>query len=323
PSYQSEESRDYELSFVTDDYYTMTKPQPVTSISVASTLPDFPVGRLPAANTSEAKLLIDKTLAYNNALPGQPSPFGEWRLKLDFVVDDDYDGGTPFHNTMNSSLVNVFETGTERKEYNVRKLYLDAFQAQTSAGGQRYPQVNQAITNDMGNSLYLFYFGHGGINGWAQERVLSVEEIQNFNNYNNVYARFPLVSTITCEFTLWDEPSTFSAGEQVIKSKQGGASMMLTSSRAIGVGYGEQFTTILTRHLFEIKNDDFVPVGEAFLQAKIEKGTHADHLKVNLLGDPATKLSRPKRQLIIDKVETPVDGQLRALDFVKVKGHVT
>lgn len=323
PSYQSEESGDYANSFVTDDYFTMTTPRPSYSTLLSSRLPDFPVGRLPAANLTEAKLLIDKALAYNNALPGQPTPFGEWRMKLDFVVDDDADNQFPFHNTMNASLVNVFETGNLRKEYNVRKLHLDAFTAQTSAGGQRYPQINQAIANDVGNSLYLFYFGHGGINGWAQERVLTLEEIQNFNNYNNVYARFPLVSTITCEFTLWDDPATSSAGEQVMKSKQGGASMMLTSSRAIGVGYGEEFTTIFTRHLFNLTNDDFTSLGDAFLKAKIEKGTHSDHLKVNLLGDPATKMSRPKRLLTIDEIESPVPGQLRALDFVKVKGHIT
>ena len=323
PSYQSEESSNYSDSFVTDDYFAMTSPQNLGAVTVSATLPNFPVGRLPAANVTEAKLLIDKTLAYNNALPGQSTPFGEWRMKMDFVVDDDADNQFPFHNTMNTSLFNVFETGTIRKEYNIRKLYLDAFTAQTSAGGQRYPQVNQAISNDVGNSLYLFYFGHGGINGWAQERVLTIDQIQNFNNYNNIYSRFPLVSTITCEFTLWDDPGTFSAGEQVMKSKQGGASTMITSSRAIGVGYGEDFTTIFTRNLFELVNDDFLNLGDAFLKAKIQKGPYSDHLKVNFLGDPATKLSRPKRLIKIDQIESPDQAQLRALDFVKVKGHVT
>lgn len=323
PSYQSELSSDYANSFVTDDYFTMTAPQsPSSGLSLSNTLPNLPVGRLPAANVAEAKLLIDKALAYNNALPGQSTPFGEWRMKLDFVVDDDADNDVAFHNTMNEALVTSFESGNVRKEYNVRKLYLDAFTAQTSAGGQRYPQVNQAISNDVGNSLYLFYFGHGGINGWSQERVLTIDMIQNFNNYNNVYSRFPLVSTITCEFTLWDDPGTLSAGEQVIKSKQGGAAMMLTSSRAIGVVYGEVFTKIFTRNLFEMVNDQFISVGDAFLKAKIEKGTDSNHLKVNLLGDPASSLSRPKRLLTIDDVESPVPGQLRALDFVKVKGHV-
>lgn len=322
PSYQSEFSADYSSSFVTDDYYTMTSPQ--VSPTLSNNFPDFPVGRLPAGNMAEAKLLIDKALAYNNALPGQSTPFGEWRMKLDFVVDDDADNGTPFHNTMNASLVSIFENpvGNLRKEYNIRKLYLDAFQAQTTAGGQRYPAVNQAISNDVGNSLYLFYFGHGGINGWAQERVLTTDMIQNFNNYNNVYSRFPLVSTITCEFTLWDDPATFSAGEQVIKSKQGGAATMITSSRAIQVGYGEQFTTIFSKNIFDLINDDFLNLGDAFLKAKIEKGAHSDHFKVNLLGDPASKLSRPKRLITIDEVETPVPGQIRALDFVKVKGHI-
>ena len=323
PSYQSEESGNYADSFVTDDYFVMTAPQSLGAVNVSATLPNLPVGRLPAATVSEAKLLIDKALAYNNALPGQSTPFGEWRMKMDFVVDDDADNQVPFHNTMNGSLNSVFEIGGLRKEYNIRKLYLDSFAAQTSAGGQRYPQVNQAISNDVGNSLYLFYFGHGGINGWAQERVLTIDQIQNFNNYNNVYSRFPLVSTITCEFTLWDDPATFSAGEQVIKSKTGGASTMITSSRAIGVGYGEDFTTIFTRNIFDLVNDDFLSLGDALLKAKIQKGPSNDHLKVNFLGDPATKLSRPKRLITVDEIESPIPGQLRALDFVKVKGHIT
>lgn len=328
PSYESEESGNYADSYVTDDYFVMTKDQSLPAnmvwppTAITSLLPDLPIGRLPAQNIAEAKLLIDKALAYNNALPGQSSPFGEWRMKMDFVVDDDADTGTPFHNAMNASLVNVFETGTERKEYNIRKLYLDAFPATTSAGGQRYPQVNQAISNDMGNSLYLFYFGHGGINGWSQERVLTIDMIQNFNNFNNVYSRLPLVSTITCEFTLWDDPATFSAGEQVLKSKQGGAGTMITSSRAIGVSYGENFTTIFTKHLFNLVNDEFENLGDSFLKAKIEKGPHPDHMKINFLGDPASKLSRPLRRLTIDEIDSPVPGQIRALDFIKIKGHI-
>ncbi|MEN4761748.1 type IX secretion system sortase PorU [Chryseobacterium sp. C39-AII1] len=322
PSYESEESADFVSSFVTDDYIVMTQPQ--TSNQIEYILPDLPIGRIPAANVTEAANMIDKSLAYNNSLPGQSTPFGEWRMKLDFVVDDDNDGGTPFHTVMNNSLVNVFEqNNTNLKEYNVRKLYLDAFQQQSSAGGPRYPQVNQAIANDVGNSLYLFYFGHGGINGWAQERVLSSDEVQNFNNFSNVYSRFPFVSTITCEFTLWDDPATSSVGEQFIKLKQGGTSTMITSSRAVGVGYGIDFTNILTQNIFKLESDDFATLGMAHLNAKKQKGAYPDHLKVNFLGDPATKLSRPKRLLTIDNIETPVPGLIRGLDFVKITGRVT
>ena len=254
-------------------------------------------------------------------------------MKMDFVADDDFDGSgpdnikPPFHYLIENAINQNF-TSTNRPEYNIRKLYLDAFPAVTSAGGQRYPQVNQAITNDVGNSLYLFYFGHGGINGWAQERILSSTEIQGFNNYSAVYSRFPLVSTITCEFTLWDEPSTNSAGEQMIKLKTGGASTMITSSRAISVDYGRKLTPIFTDKLFQLVGDDFVRLGDAHLAAKVQYNLRytvaavPDHLRVNFLGDPAMKISRPKRQLAIDNIQTPVPNQIRALDFVKITGRV-
>lgn len=321
-SYEGENSADFVGSFVTDDYIVMTQPQ--TTSSIENNMPDLPVGRIPAANVTEAGNMISKTLAYYNALPGQSSPFGEWRMKLDFVVDDDKDGGSPFHEVMNNTLASIFEQPGQQdlKEYNVRKLYLDAFPAQSTAAGQRFPQVTQAISNDIGNSLYLFYFGHGGINGWAQERVLTSTEIQNSNNFSNVYSRFPFVSTITCEFTLWDEPNTSSAGEQFIKLKQGGTAAMITSSRAIGVDYGRNFTDLYTKNIFKLVNDDFETLGYAHLNAKKQKGSSIDHLKVNLLGDPAMKLSRPQRQLIIDNIESPVPGLIRGLDFIKVKGHI-
>lgn len=337
PSYQSEASADVKGSYVTDDYFVMTRPQ--SERFLYQIVPDLPIGRLPAANAQEAKTMIDKTLAYYNALPGQSSPFGEWRMKLDFVADDDFEGsgpvradGTtipgPFHFLVDYAIKSNFETNTDKPEYNIRKLYLDAFPAVTSAGGQRFPQINQAITNDVGNSLYLFYFGHGGINGWAQERVLTSTEVQGFNNFTSVYSRFPVVSTITCEFTLWDDPSTFSVGEQVIKHSTGGAATMITSSRAITVDYGRKFTPMFTNNVFKLYDDDFLSLGDAHLFARREYfntsgyGVSSDPLRVNFLGDPAMKLSRPKRLLKIDEVETPVPGKIRALDFVKIKGHV-
>ncbi|MDR2205918.1 MAG: type IX secretion system sortase PorU [Flavobacteriaceae bacterium] len=334
PAYQSFESGSLNGSFVMDDYYGMTQPQGtgyLPNVTLWNFLPDIPVGRLPAANVSEAKLLIDKTLAYYNALPGQSTPFGEWRMKLDFIVDDDL--GTlvsnglkvPFHTTVDNSLVLDFELPVIGKpEYNLRKLYLDSFVPQVSSGGQRFLQINQAISNDVSNSLFMFYFGHGGINGWAQERVLGTEDIQNFNNYTNIYSRFPLTSTITCEFTLWDDPGTFSAGEQFIKFN-GGAATMITSSRQIPVNYGEEITTIFLKRIFALTNDDFDNLGDAFLKTKIEKGTATvgnSHFRVNFLGDPAGKLSRPKRLLNIDNIESPVPGQIRALDFVTITGHI-
>lgn len=330
PSFQSYNSDNFSSTYVTDDYFSMTSPQ--DSPFLYNIFSDFPAGRIPAENITEAKNLVDKTLSYYNAIPGQSSPFGDWRMKMNFVVDDDKDSrddsnSNPymkgnFHDVMNLVLVNNFEGSTDKPEYNIKKLYLDSFQAQSTSGGQRFPQINQGITNAMSNSLYLYYFGHGGINGWAQERVLSIQEIAAFNNYNNAFSRFPFISTITCEFTLWDDHNTSSAGEQLLKLPQGGANAMITSSRAIAVDYGRKFTNTYTNNLFKLSNNDFQSTGNAFLKAKIEYGASNDHLKINLLGDPALKLSRPKKLITIDNIDSPVSGQLRALDFVKITGKI-
>ena len=320
-SYQSEQSANVSSSFVSDDYIVMTKPQ--NSSLIGNMLPDIPIGRLPAANISEAKLLVDKTLAYYNALPNQSTPFGIWRTRMDFTVDDDCDLGNAFHNYVENTLTGVFEApNTDKPEYNIRKLYMDAYPQINTAGGQRYPEITQTLNTGFNNSLYQFYFGHGGINGWAQERIFTSNEIQNINNYNSLFSRFPLVSTITCEFSLWDEPNTNSAGEQLIKLKSGGAASMITSSRAIDVIYGINFTRPFTEEITRIENDDFRELGFAHLEAKKRQGPNYNHLKVNFLGDPAMKLSRPKKLLEIDNIESPVAGQLRALDFVKITGRV-
>lgn len=326
PAYQSEESGNFVSSYVMDDYIVMTQPQ--TSSYLVSIIPDIPIGRLPAANVNEAIKMVDKTMAYYNSKPGQSTPFGVWRMKMDYVADDDYGssfaGGSPvpFHTTVNNSVANIFETATDKPEYNIRKLYLDSFVQQSSPGGPRYPQVNQAISNDLSNSLFMLYFGHGGINGWAQERVFTLQEIQAMNNFNAIYSRFPLITTITCEFTLWDEPNTSSAGEQVIKFPTGGAASMITSSRAIFISYAEKFTPIYLNELFELQNDDFQSIGKSFLEARIQNGPALDHFKVNVLSDPALKLSRPKRLIAINNIQTPVPGIMRALDFVKIEGQV-
>ncbi|WP_018676489.1 type IX secretion system sortase PorU [Riemerella columbina] len=321
PSYQSEFSFDFSNSYVTDDYFTMVKPQ--YSTKIISILPDLPVGRLPAQNLAEAKILIDKTLAYYNALPNQSTPFGVWKMNMDFVVDDDKDGGTPFHTVIDHILEHTFETGTDKKEYHIRKLYLDAFSPESSAGGQRYPAITQGITNAMNNSLFLMYFGHGGINGWAQERVLTLSDIIKFDNFNSTYSQFPLVSTITCEFTLWDNPNINSAGEALMKLKGGGPANMITSSRELSVDYGKRFSETFLEHILKINaSNTFNRLGDAFLDAKLNYGIHSGHLKVNFLGDPAMPLTRPQPKIVVDQITIPDHTSIRALDFIKVKGHI-
>src|SRR5690606_37789477 len=82
------------------------------------------------------------------------------------------------------------------------------------------------------------------------------------------------------------------------------------------------FTDTFTKNIFELNGEGFDTLGNSFLQATFEFGGNPNHLKVNFLGDPAMKLSRPRKLLAIDNVETPLPGLIRALDFVKITGHI-
>src|SRR5690606_24176050 len=236
-------------SYVTDDFFSMLDDSDeimasgnfFTYANALSSQMDIAIGRLPAHSLAEAKVMVDKTLAYYEKQPNQGTSFGDWKTKFYLVVDDDDPGpGNAFHTEIENAAATFI---TNNIPYaTLRKLYLDAFPAAGTSGGQRFPQVNQGIANafDLGSSL-IVYFGHGGPRSWSQERVITYEEINNFSNFSGLYSRLPVVLTITCDFTVWDVPEVASAGEFMFKNPTGGAVAMMTTSRPIGTSYGRQF----------------------------------------------------------------------------------
>lgn len=339
PAYQSFDSKvlneDGANTFVTDDFFTMLDD---TDIIIAPNTSgeyktgvdfqmDIAVGRLPANNHAEAKVMVDKTIAYYEKQPNQGTSFGDWKTKFYLVVDDNDPGaGNAFHTLLENATAQFIENNI--KYATVRKLYLDAFPAMGTSGGQRYPQVNQGIANafDLGSAL-IVYFGHGGPRSWSQERVITYEEINNFSNFSGLYSRLPVVLTITCEFTVWDVPEIASAGEYMFKNPIGGAVLMLTTSRPIHTDYGKDFNEVIIEKILEVNGDVYVPLGEALRRAKVQHpDASANHYSVNLLGDPMLSITRPPRDIRITKINgedaDTFDGILRALDFVEIEGEV-
>ena len=340
PSYQSFESKPLgetgSNSYVTDDFFAMVDETdivmaPGSYIEYAATMShqaDIAIGRFPAHNLAEAKVMVNKTIAYYEKLPNQGSSFGDWKTKFYLVVDDDDpgEGNSVFHNKVESTSAQFIQNNIPYAT--LRKLYLDGFPASGTSAGQRYPQVNQGITNafDLGSAL-IVYFGHGGPRSWAQERVVTFEEINEFGNFSGLYSRLPVVLTITCDFTVWDLPEVASAGEYMFKNPVGGAVSMLTTSRPIGVSYGLSFNQVIVEHLLYVEGGEYLPLGEALRRAKV---IHAygndDPYSVNLLGDPMLSITRPPRQIRITKINgedaATFDGVFRALDFVEIEGEV-
>ncbi len=332
PAYISFRSANLDDSYVTDDFYTMLDDsdeiisvisQPAEFVTAKSYQMDIAIGRLPAHDLNEAKIMVDKTLAYYEKLPGQGSSFGEWKTRFLLVVDDD-NGTVPFHQMVEESSATFIE---ETVDYaTLRKGYMDAFVQETTSAGARYPQVNQVIANafNLGSAL-IVYFGHGGPRSWSQERVVTYEEINNFSNFSGLYSRLPVVMTITCEFTVWDLPYLPSAGVSMFKVPQGGAVAMITTSRPVGVFFGGELNETLVKELLEVEGVKYQSIGRALTAAKIQDNS-SYNLSVNLLGDPMLSITRPPREIRITKINgedaDTFDGVLRAMDFVEIEGEV-
>jgi len=307
PAFESLESFNLATSYVTDDYFGMMDDN--EGLLTFSDKQDVATGRYPVTTVQEAKAAVDKTLSYYSK-----NAFGDWR-NLITVVADDPDKASEF--VLQETVERISDNISLNKPvFNIKKIYADAYKQQTSAGGERYPDVNTAITTAVENgTLVVDYFGHGGEDGWANERILGVPQIQGWVNPNTL----PLFITVTCEFAKLDNPLRPTAGEFVFNNTQGGATSLITTTREIFISVGQAFNENLVTKLFSFNGEDR-SVSQALMDMK-NNFTTSQRLFVYFLGDPALKLAQPKANISITKMNEVLLTQ--AIDTLKALSHVS
>jgi hypothetical protein len=207
---------------------------------------------------------------------------------------------------------------------NCDKLYLDAYPQQTTAGGQRYPDVYNAITDRIQRGAILVnYVGHGGEVGLAEERVVSIPQINSWTNINALN----LFVSATCEFTKYDDPKRVSAGEWVSLNPTGGAIALMTTTRAVYFGVNTSVGNALFDNVFD-RNPDNSPLtfGEIMMRTKNDALDSDNKRSFTLIGDPALKIALPSLKVITDSINgknpTVEIDTLNALSKVRIKGHI-
>ncbi len=331
--YESDYSLSPLASYVSDDYFVMLTPD-----DNASSLGylDCGVGRIPAENTEEGVQAIDKIRAYiaksndiviqDNCTTNEiSSSVGPWRNVLTFVSDDqDGNGGGYEQVHLNScdSLTRIVQR--EHPEYDINKIYLDAYVQQSTPGGERYPDAQNAIKNRINaGSLIVTYIGHGGERGWAHERVLDIPTIQSFDN---LY-RLPVFLTATCELARFDDPTYKSAGELLVLNPNGGAIAMLTTTRVVFSGENFEMDLAFFEHALNDANDPELTLGKLNMLTKngVSAGNDSKP-NFSLLGDPALKLNYPKYEIkttTINGIDATVfSDTLKALEEVTIQGKI-
>jgi hypothetical protein len=312
PTFQTKESLIITSSYATDDYFGIYGNSEGNG-AIGSI--DIGIGRFPVVSAAQAKTAVDKTIYYAQNSPGN---LGDWRNTLCFVADDE-DGDT--HLKQAEQLCN--SVWTAHKEYNINKIYLDAFKQESFPGGARYPTVNDAINQQVEKgALLVNYTGHGGEVGWAHERVLEVSDINSWNNIDEM----PVFITATCSFSRFDDPGRVSAGEQVFLNPVGGGVALFTTSRIANAGSNVELNQKLYDTIFSSNQGVYPRLGDVMSYSKNENPSAASVRNFVLLGDPAIQLAYPENKVVTTSVNSGVVSALpdtvRALSKITLSGII-
>lgn len=316
PTFHDLQSTSNYSSYMSDDFFGMMDEN--EGSMAASDKLDIAVGRIVADEVSLANAMVDKAINYQKEVS-----YGSWRNNI-ITISDDVDKTYEFE-SIQRTLNNLSDEISEKKpEFNVKKILTDSYVQQTSAGGNRYPDVNKAITEaiEVGGVL-VNYFGHGGEDGLAHEFIYTQNDANNLNNTN----RYPLFVTVTCEFTKFDYPHRITAGELTYWNKRGGAIGLITTTRAISVSLGVEYNLIMNPDLLGYHTYTYKTPAEAL---RITKNRIGDRLRrvVFFIGDPAMHLAQPKPSVQLTKINDNTIDQINntpieALGKVKLSGIVT
>jgi len=297
-------------SFMSDDFYGNMDPD--EGLMKSSEKLDIAIGRILVDEVSLANTMVDKIIDYESKVS-----YGNWRN--DFViVSDDVDKDWE-HETLQVNLDNLGnEVSVERPYMNVKKIHSDSYQQIASAGGNRYPEVNDAIENatEVG-ALVINYFGHGGEDGLASEFIYTKGTAQDLRNKY----RYPCIVTVTCEFTKFDNPSRVTAGELTFWNKEGGAISLLSTTRSIGAALGVRFNQELAPELFGYGLNIPNTPAEALRISKNQVSDGSGNRRVIFyIGDPAMHLAFPQEQIKLTTLNgVPIE---QATDTLKALGRV-
>jgi len=312
PVFEAYNSFNLASSFVTDDYYGMMDFNEGSLFSFEKQ--DVATGRIPVTDVLQAQKVVDKLLSYYSK-----EAYGDWRTNITLIADDVDKGGEQVIEVEMEKIGDSISKNSP--SFNLKKIYLDAYDQEATSGGNKYPTVNLDLVNQVDKgTLFVNYFGHGGENGWASERVFGVPEIQGLINGN----KLPLFVTVTCDFTRFDNPLRKTAGEFLFWNENGGAGSLISTTREIFISVGQAFNQRLVKPLLNVNNDNFT-ISETLMSVKNQFSTTQRFFIFNF-GDPAMSLAVPKPKVTLtkmnDKLMTSSLDTIKALSYVKFEGEV-
>ena len=318
--FESENSFSETDCYVTDDFFCMLDEGEGANLTGADK-GDVAVGRLMARTEAEAKILVDKIVSYTSN-----EKAGNWQNTICFMGDDG-----DYNRHMNDAETVASMVQRNWPDYQLKRIYWDAYQRASSSTGFSYPDVTMLIRQQMqSGALIMNYTGHGAPYIMSHEQAVHRSDFELSSGM-----RLPLWLTASCDIMPFDGQEE-NIGETAMLNPSGGAIAFYGTTRTVYSNYNRYMNQAFTEYVLNSDaNGRQYTIGEAARLAKnrllttrngIGTDYTANKLQYTLLGDPALRLASPSASIVIDSisgVSTEKDvATLKAGKTVRVCGHV-
>ncbi|MCM1020917.1 MAG: C25 family cysteine peptidase [Muribaculum sp.] len=305
PIYQNDER----LTYGTDIYYVML--DNAFSYSIAHKEPPvLAIGRIPAANASEAATYNAKVAKFMGNTD-VVALYGTALLSCDLGDAGEHSTIADSHATLLQSL----DAGTV-----INKAYSDMFPANASKSDS--PLARQTVIKHMRDGIGLFnYVGHGSAHNLVSKAGSTWLSIPHLTGCNNAHPYLAMLST--CNAICFDQIDN-SIGAEILLQPRGGAIAVVGNTRTSVSSYNQIHNNMFLREYAALSPGD--TYGKLWLRAATRSMTanrmsnygSINTIKYLFLGDPALQVPVP---------ESTIDMRLsadtvRPLTPLKLSGRV-
>lgn len=322
PTFEAEESFYFLATYSNDDFFGfLDDGEYIERYDIVNAL-DIGVGRLPVKSLQEADNVVNKIIHYKS-----PETLGPWRLNILYVADNFDTAG----DHLGDAEVMEGTIDESSEIHNSAKVYLDATPRISTPGGQRAPQANKTINDNIFKGTFLInYSGHGNTTVLAHERIITKDDYNKWNNFD----RMPFMVTATCDFGQFDQPSFVSSGEDLMLKPDGGVIATLTTTHLVYAYANEILNREFLEAQFQHVNGKWNTFGDAirigknsvYADSKSTSDVIENFRKFALLGDPALEPNFPEHFIETESVVDGATGQptttIGALGEYVVNGKV-
>ena len=229
--------------------------------------PQIAIGRIPVQTAAEAATVVGKLVQYDSTAAG-----AGWTKSGTFISD-----------TNDPTLRVAFTDETHTMEQHVPTAL---GQDEILVGSMDLAAARSAILSALDTgSLLVTYVGHGGDTSWSTSNLFTAADAAALSNG----AQLPVLSTLNCLNGLFEDPSTDSLAEALLKAPAGGAVAVLASSSLTDA---EPQLLLGTRFYDALFASTGVSLGEALMTAKTSDVKESVRQSFLLFGDPSMKLRK-------------------------------